>query len=700
MAHDVAQVQPWRLATLDFAMPIPRSIAPGSPSAGRAACSAALGLAAVLALVACGSVPPVETLAPNANLVAQGLPPIPMSLVRQVEPYTEFRGHGLAGWHPVRREMLVVHRAAGGNTSQLFRVTAPGATPEPLTDTADPVTRGSWEPRDGRYLVFARSGGGSEADQLYRLDPDTWRTTLLTDPDQRHDLDAWLNGGRRLIYSSVPLDRTAAGGTRAEVRTTLTLLDPLAPDARRVVAVLPGSGWGVSAVSPDDTQAALTRYVSAAESQTWLLDLASGQVRQVLPAPGSTDRHTHFADAFTADGRGLFVVTDRAGEFRELARLDLASGRFDRITGHIAWDVAGVDVSRDGRHVAVQMNVDGRGELRLFDGLTLKELPVPALPAGSVGRLAFQRSTGELAFAVNSVRGPSQLFSLDLASGRVEAWTQPHTPPGVDTSRFAEQQIVRWPSFDGRVISGLLNMPPARFEGPRPVLIDIHGGPEAQATAGFLGRYSYLVNELGIVLIQPNVRGSAGYGKTFLSLDNGMRREDSVKDIGALLDWIATQPQLDASKVLVAGGSYGGYMSLAVSTLYGERIAGAISDVGISNFVTFLRNTESYRRDLRRVEYGDERDPEMAAFLERISPLTRADRIIRPLFIIQGRNDPRVPYTEAEQMVASLKARGVPVWYLLGLNEGHGFARKENADFRFHAMVRFIEQTLGVTHSR
>jgi dipeptidyl aminopeptidase/acylaminoacyl peptidase len=261
-------------------------------------------------------------------------------------------------------------------------------------------------------------------------------------------------------------------------------------------------------------------------------------------------------------------------------------------------------------------------------------------------------------------------------------------------STFGDQQVVRWSSFDGRTISGILSLPPARFGGKRPVLIDIHGGPEGQATLGFKGRYNYFINELGIALIQPNVRGSSGYGKTFLSLDDGFKREDSVKDIGALLDWIAAQPGLDATRVVVSGGSYGGYMSLAVATTYPSRISGAIDVVGISSFLTFLQNTESYRRDLRRVEYGDERDPAMREFLQRISPLTNAANIAQPLFVEQGRNDPRVPFTEAEQMVARVREGRAPVWYLRAENEGHGFARKENQDYQFYATVMFLRATL------
>jgi dipeptidyl aminopeptidase/acylaminoacyl peptidase len=364
------------------------------------------------------------------------------------------------------------------------------------------------------------------------------------------------------------------------------------------------------------------------------------------------------------------------------------------MTAHIPCDVASADVSHDGAFVALRANVEARHELRLFDARMQKELKLSGLPAGNVQSLHFHDQRPEVAFAVNSAQSPSTLYALDPRSGRVEAWTRPAVPAGLNPGRFPDPQTVRWPSFDGRSISGLLHQPPASFTGRRPVVVLIHGGPEGQATVGFMARYNYLVNELGVAVIQPNVRGSAGFGKTFISLDDGMKREDSVKDIGALLDWIATQPQLDAGRVLVMGGSYGGYMALASSVHYADRIAGAIDTVGISHFVTFLTRTESYRRDLRRVEYGDERDPAMRAFLERISPLSNAERIRKPLFVVQGKNDPRVPYTEAEQIVAKVRGNGTPVWYLRAENEGHGFARKENADYLFYASLVFMQNTL------
>jgi len=331
--------------------------------------------------------------------------------------------------------------------------------------------------------------------------------------------------------------------------------------------------------------------------------------------------------------------------------------------------------------------------LHLYDAQTRRALARPALPVGTVSGAVWHQNSRDLAVSVASAQSPSDVYTIELGSNRVERWTESKVP-GLDPSSFQSARAISWKSFDGRTISGFLTRPPARSTGKRPVIVSIHGGPEAQARPGFLARWNYFVNELGIAIIEPNVRGSTGYGKTFVALDNGMKREDSVKDIGALFDWIRSQPDLDADRVVVAGASYGGYMVLGVATNYPERIAGTIDIVGIANFVSFLENTESYRRELRRVEYGDERDPAMRAFLTRISPVNNAQKIKAPLLVVAGLNDPRVRYTEAEQIVAAARKKNVPVWYLLADNEGHGFARKANADFQFYAITVFVEERL------
>ncbi len=656
-------------------------------------------LAAIVVSAACTTppaAPPAAVLAPPAAMRTEGVPALPAAPLEAAQRYNRVAGHGFADWHPTRREMLVAHRVPGASTTQLFRVRAPMATPEPLTDGADPVSGARWEPSQGNYIVFARGRGGDEAYQLHRLDPETRQTVQITPDGQRHALAGWLKTPRpTAIVASVPLDRTAEGGSRAQIVTTLSLVDPMQQAPTRVLAELPGGGWSRVEVAPDDKQLAITHYLSAGESEVWLIDVASGQRKRLLPAPGETLRASHFVGGWSTDGKALYVTSDRASEFRELMRVDVASGALTRLSAGTPWDVESGSLSADGRQLAYLANVDGRDELRLIDATTGAPRALPtALPGGSTTRADFHRSRPELALVVNSTQGPAQVHSLDVSTGQVTAWTKPAGIEGLELASLPEQQVVRWKSFDGLTVSGILTLPPARFTGKRPVLMLVHGGPEAQARLGWQGRTNHLVQQYGIAVFQPNVRGSSGYGKTFLSLDNGRLRENSVKDMGTAIDWMATHPRLDAQRVVVAGGSYGGYMALAASTRLADRIAGAVSSVGISNFVSFLQNTESYRRDLRRVEYGDERDPEMRAFLQSISPLTHVEKITKPLMVVQGRNDPRVPWTESEQIVRSLQARGTPVWYLLADNEGHGFARRENADYYFAALMQFLQQTL------
>jgi dipeptidyl aminopeptidase/acylaminoacyl peptidase len=239
-----------------------------------------------------------------------------------------------------------------------------------------------------------------------------------------------------------------------------------------------------------------------------------------------------------------------------------------------------------------------------------------------------------------------------------------------------------------------LYLPPEKFTGKRPIMVNIHGGPEAQYRPGFLGRNNYYLNELGVALLFPNVRGSTGYGKTFLKLDDGFKREDSYRDAEALYKWIKQQPQLDGERILVTGGSYGGHMTLVSATHHNDLIRASLAVVGMSNLVTFLERTEGYRRDLRRVEYGDERDPKMRDFLQGIAPLNRAKNITKPLFIVQGQNDPRVPASEAEQMIRTVRQSKVPAWYLLAKDEGHGFAKKKNQDFQFYATILYLQEYL------
>jgi dipeptidyl aminopeptidase/acylaminoacyl peptidase len=316
------------------------------------------------------------------------------------------------------------------------------------------------------------------------------------------------------------------------------------------------------------------------------------------------------------------------------------------------------------------------------------------IPMGVVSKLSWHPSGDSLGFNLSSARSVSDVYSYEISTQRLVRWTQ-GTAVGLDIDQFVEPELVEWKSFDGLMISGFLYSPKVdQFPGKRPVVVSIHGGPESQSRPIFLGRLNYYLNELGVAVLLPNVRGSAGYGKKFLLLDNGYLRENSYKDIGALLDWIKNRPQLDSNKIMITGGSYGGHMTLAVATLYSNQIACSVEVVGMSNLVTFLERTESYRQDLRRAEYGDERDPEMRAFLEKIAPINHVDQITKPLFIVQGQNDPRVPYTEAEQMLAAMQKQNTPVWYLMAKDEGHGFSKRKNQNFQFYSTVLFMKQYL------
>ena len=630
-----------------------------------------------------------DFLSPNANLHTRGIPPIPASVAGSIAPYAESKPHAAVSWHPLRRELVVASRA--GNATQLHRVAYPGAPLEQLTASADPVRRGIFLAPRPSSLLFEKDAGGNEQTQIYRLDDSGQPPVALTDVERRHHVASVTHARNRLLVQTTDLDKT---GRREQPSTELTLLDPLHPQNPRRVAILRGTGWSDFNFSFDDTRVVMVEAISANQSAIWVMDLRTGKRRRVLDSmTGEEVKVASSEPAFARNGRGLFLATDHDGEFQRLAYLNLATGQLSYFGQAAPWDVERLSLSPDGRTLAVITNENGVGVLRLYDAATRRPRSVPPLPIGTVAGALWHHNSRDLALNINSPNSPGDVWVLDVKTSRVERWTTTRVP-GLDMTLFQQPLPITWTSFDGRSIPGFITRPPRAFARPRPVLIQIHGGPEGQARAGYGGRVNYLINELGIALIEPNVRGSSGYGKTFLALDDGRRREDSVKDIGALLDWIATQPDLDASRVAVIGGSYGGYMSLAVSTHYADRIAGAVDVVGIANFVTFLERTESYRRDLRRVEYGDERDPSMREFLSRISPVTNAERIGKPLFVVHGRNDPRVPYTEAEQIVATASAKGIPVWYLLADDEGHGFARKANADFYFAAMVRFLGKIL------
>jgi len=618
---------------------------------------------------------------PGDNLVVQGIPRVPASLAQAVSRYTEFRRAAFLSWHPTKREMLIRTRFA--ETVQVHQVRFPGGARTQLTFLADPVRGAAYPPKDARWFIFSKDTGGDEFYQFYRYDLETGDVILLTDGKSRNSAAVFSNSGDRLAYSST---------RRNGKDTDLYVINPADPSTDRLLAQVEGSGWRALDWSPDDRALLVLEFISANESYLWVFDAATGQ-RTLLTPKGGAEPVSYGGGRFSRNGKGLYVTTDRDAEFHRLAYLDLATKQHTYLTGNLAWGVEDFDLSRDGKWLAFVTNDDGVSVLHVLETATGQERPVPKFPLGVIGGLQWHANSTDLGLTFESVRTPADVYSYNIIMGTVERWTSSETG-GLNTANLPEPELVRWKSFDGHALSGFLYRPPARFSGKRPVALNIHGGPESQARPHFLARHTYWLNELGVALLYPNIRGSAGYGKTFLKLDNGRLREDAYKDVGALLDWIRTRPDLDADRVMVWGTSYGGHVTLVAGTLYNDRVRCLLDIVGISNLVTFLEGTESYRRDLRRAEYGDERDPETRAFLERIAPVHNADKLKKPLFVVQGRNDPRVPVSEAEQMVSTVRKNGTPVWYLLAKDEGHGFSKKKNVDYLFYASVLFIQECL------
>ncbi len=620
-----------------------------------------------------------QNFAPNENLVLDNVPPVPMAIVEKARRYREFRGASLQSWHPTKREMLISTRF--GSVNQIHHVAMPMGARTQMTFLADRATGAGYQPKQGNFFLFGHDVGGGEWFQFSRYDLATGDITLLTDGKSR-------NSGARFNRDGSWVTFTSTRRTRKD--NDLYIMNPMDPKTEKLLLQLEGGGWGSSDWSADSKSILLSEFISANESYIWLVDVASGTKKLLTPKTG--EKILYGGGKFSKDGKGIYAVTDKGSEFQRLAYFDLATMTPTFLTTDIKWDVDDWEMSEDGRWIAFMTNEAGVSKLHLLDTTTKKHKPLAA-PVGVIGGLQWHANGRDLGFNLSSAKSPQDIYSIDATTGKLTRWTQSETG-GLNTSAFTDPELIKWKSFDGMEISGFLYKPPAKFAGKRPVIVNIHGGPEGQSFPTWIGASNYYLNELGVAMIFPNIRGSSGYGKTFLMADNGTKREDSYKDIDALLDWIKASPNLDGDRIMITGGSYGGHMTLAIATHYNDKIRASKAVVAMSNLVTFLENTEAYRRDLRRVEYGDEREPKMREYLTRIAPMTMVKNLKKPMYIVQGKNDPRVPYTEAEQIVKTLKENGAPAWYLLGKNEGHGFGKKENQDFDFYTTILFVQKYL------
>ena len=647
-------------------------------------------LLAALAVSCFGSAQAVdERMANNGNVMLQDVPEVPEEIRSELRRYQNTRSAFVYDWAADGKSLFIGTRFADVN--QIHRVDEAGGARRQLTWFSEPVSGVQRRP-ESNELSFAMDSGGSEFSQIFLLDLQSGQRRLLTDGESRNGQVTWSHDGQMMAYQS----------TRRNGRTNdIWLMDKANPETTRmVVPADDGYWWGPVDFSEDGKQLLILQYVSVNDSRIHVLDTDSGELRQVAGGDDAPARNLPFS--FDAKGEGFYYVTDADGEFAQLAYFSLKDADDSKvITKDIPWSIDSFALDHSGKRGAFIANEGGISRLYQYFPSNDRYQRVDAIPVGIISGLHFSPDDKALAFTVNNAQTPSDAYVLNLSGRRADEddlsrWTFSEVG-GLDTTQFASPELVHYPTFDqvdgeARTIPAFVYKPDG--PGPHPVVISIHGGPEGQYQPRFSSTYQYWVAKLGVAVIAPNVRGSSGYGKSYLQMDNGFKREDSVKDIGALLDWIGEQDDLDAKRVAVFGGSYGGYMVLASAAHYSDKLKAAVDIVGISNFVTFLENTQDYRRDLRRVEYGDERDPAMREHLMNISPLSHVEAMQIPMFVAQGHNDPRVPYTEAEQVVAALRQQGNAVWYMDALNEGHGFRKKENRDLFSELTVMFFQEYL------
>ncbi|WP_018146511.1 S9 family peptidase [Henriciella marina] len=609
----------------------------------------------------------------EGNLVMENIPDIPASVKEKLRQYQNVRTHGFSDW--TDEGVLIYTRF--GEVSQIHSVREPMGARRQVTFYDEPIGGALVSPVGGSFL-FSKDTGGDEFYQGYRFDTESGDVTQFTDAGTRNGSYVWADSGDSVVWS-----RSRDG----EADSDLMMGNPAEPGSTRMI--FEGEGTGALFpidISDDGTQVTVQRYISIQDSDIYTLNTETSELTEIRAG----EEVAYNGLYFLPDG-GLLTSTDAGSEFKNLVRLDPSLDETTIYTGDINWDVESYDLSPDGSTVVFTVNEGGLGTIKLLDIETGEVMDGPQLPTGIASGVTFDDTGSRVGFTFVGATSPADAWSFDVDTLELTRWTEAEVG-GLDTSAFIEPEMFDYPNADGMDIPAFVYRPGS--EGPHPVIISIHGGPESQSRPYFASTYQYWVNELGAAVVVPNVRGSAGYGKTYVSLDNGLNRKKPVEDIGALLDWIETQEDLDSDRVLVYGGSYGGYMVLASMVDYNDRIAGGIDIVGISDFATFLENTNGYRRDLRRAEYGDERDPEIAAFFEEISPLNNASAITKPLFIIQGANDPRVPASEAEQILEAVRSNGGEAWFLLAMDEGHGFRKKSNRDFQSEAQTLFIQDVL------
>ena len=628
---------------------------------------------------------PVVPIPPNVTV--EGVPAIPQTIADGMQKYAGFRQAVLLDWQRAGRGLLM--RTTAGSQFQIHRVDAPGAGRVQITKEQPGVTSlfVSVDPADGKAFVFLWDPtGGREANQLYRYDLRAGSSTMLTDGHARYGPPIWARRGKLIAYTS-----TRRNGKDMD----LYVMEPGTRGSERLVAQLEGQ-WRAWDWTPDGRSVlAIETVATSTESYIWRVDVKTGE--KTLLTPHSSTPALWDSARWGADGRTVYAISDRGADMRRLWRRT-AKGQWAAVTpaNRPVQDYA---ISDDGALLAVAFDNDASTSIEIFDRRSMRKRPIPSVPAGRLvpfSTMRWRPGSHELGFTHETVSSYGEIYSLDVDARKLVNWKQSEVT-GFDPSVLPAPEIIRWKSFDGRLISGVYYRPPARFTGPRPVIVNIHGGPADREQPRFLGRSNYFLNEQGIALIYPNVRGSDGFGRAFSHLDDGPKRGDAIKDVGALLDWIAAQPALDKTRVMLTGPSYGGWLTLMAAAAYSDRIRCAFEAAGMTDLPTFLEQRDASVRQDRREEYGDERDPATRAFLTEMSPITHAAEIRKPLAIAHGGNDTRIPPEQAENIAKAVRANGVSVWFFLYKDEGHDnflLRRPPLNNFNFQAWILFVQTYL------
>jgi len=636
----------------------------------------------VLALIVIGvSILAITGLPQPPSITAQNVPRISWKWVwRSVGMVKQFQASAsFAAWYPSKRQMLIY------KANRIHRIARAGAEPEVLKALPQNASMIKFNPNsDKPYFVFSLDEGGSELYRLYRYDlPGNTYQPLTQQAARTYGLRFTVNGDK-IAYTSA-----RRNGSDFDIY----LVNPDDPESEEMIYQANGAFHPVD-WSPGAEKMLVYEYLSMTNGKLHLFDWKHHEMRRLLPAWGDS---VSFETAFwSRDGNHIHFISDHGAEFSRIHRYNVATGEVTALTSDIPWDINDFALSPDETHMVMLVNREGIPQLQVIDLRTRRFRHVAEQPDGYITNLNFHLQRNEVAFNVTAPSGITSVYSYDLQAEELVKWTNPNVE---ENALLPATEVIHYPTFDSldgkpRMISAFLMRAPDTFKGPRPVLIDIHGGPAAQASPILNPGYQ-MVWRLGITAIVPNVRGSTGYGKTFAALDNGKLRENAVRDIGALLDWIEKQPDLDASRVGITGGSYGGYMALASLVHYSSRVRCGMDMFGISNFITFLEaSKESHFPEVQRAEYGDERDPEMRAFLESISPLHHADKITVPLIIYQGRNDVRVKVKESRQMVEQIRAHGGKVLYIEAADEGHSLSQPLNQLYVGAAGLQILEDYL------